>query len=67
MSTDRYFQFSGLSSFEKNPDAASDHIKELLSFAALYIPREKHAETSLYVMATAGMRMLPERFVDVNI
>lgn len=50
----------GLSSFEKNPEAASDHIKELLLFAAQYIPKEKHAETSLYVMATAGMRMLSE-------
>ncbi|RUS90479.1 hypothetical protein EGW08_001747 [Elysia chlorotica] len=50
----------GLSSFENNPEAASDHIKELLLFAAQYVPADKHAETSLYVMATAGMRMLPE-------
>ncbi|GFO40951.1 ectonucleoside triphosphate diphosphohydrolase 7 [Plakobranchus ocellatus] len=50
----------GISSFENNPDAASDHIKELLLFAAQYIPEEKHAETCLHVMATAGMRMLPE-------
>lgn len=51
----------GLSSFENNPDDASDHIKELLLFAQKFIPREKHKETFLYVMATAGMRMLSER------
>ncbi|KAK0070415.1 ectonucleoside triphosphate diphosphohydrolase 7 [Biomphalaria pfeifferi] len=48
----------GLSSYEKTPDAASDHIKELLLYAQNYIPKEKIPQTSLYVMATAGMRML---------
>ncbi|XP_005094066.1 ectonucleoside triphosphate diphosphohydrolase 7 [Aplysia californica] len=51
----------GLSSFEDNPDAASDHIKDLLLFAQQYIPSKKYSETFLYVMATAGMRMLPEK------
>lgn len=50
----------GLSSFENNPDAASDHIKELLLYAQQYIPEKMHGETSLYVMATAGMRMLSQ-------
>ncbi|CAG5116087.1 unnamed protein product [Candidula unifasciata] len=50
----------GLSSFEDNPGAASDHIKELLLYAQKYIPANKYPETVLYVLATAGMRMLPE-------
>ena len=63
----KFCLISGLSSFENNPDAASDHIKELLLFAARYIPEEKHAETSLYVMATAGMRMLSERLGTITV
>ncbi|XP_076470889.1 ectonucleoside triphosphate diphosphohydrolase 7-like [Babylonia areolata] len=50
----------GLSSFEDHPDEASDHIKKLLLFAQDYIPREKHKETPLYILATAGMRMIPK-------
>ncbi|XP_059163251.1 ectonucleoside triphosphate diphosphohydrolase 4-like isoform X2 [Physella acuta] len=50
----------GLSSFENDPDSASDHIKELLLYAKQYIPEKKHSETFLYVMATAGMRMLSQ-------
>ncbi|XP_070210624.1 ectonucleoside triphosphate diphosphohydrolase 7-like isoform X2 [Littorina saxatilis] len=50
----------GLSEFENNPDGASDHIAKLLEFAQVYIPKEKHKETPLYVLATAGMRMIPK-------
>ena len=52
---------SGISSFAKNPGAASDHISDLLHFAQKHIPQTKWPETFLYVMATAGMRMLKER------
>lgn len=52
---------AGLSSFENDPDSASDHIKELLLYAKQYIPEKKHSETFLYVMATAGMRMLSQK------
>jgi Golgi nucleoside diphosphatase len=51
--------FPGLSNFEDDPDKASDHIKELLLFAQDFIPKHKHRETPLYVLATAGMRMIP--------
>ncbi|KAL8580844.1 hypothetical protein ACOMHN_017348 [Nucella lapillus] len=50
----------GLSEFEDHPDDASDHIKKLLLFAQDYIPRHKHKETPLYILATAGMRMIPK-------
>ena len=54
------FFFSGLNTFADNPDEASNYLKPLLQYAASYIPKEHHKETLLYILATAGMRMLPE-------
>ncbi|CAD5124427.1 DgyrCDS12710 [Dimorphilus gyrociliatus] len=51
----------GISSFGDKPAEASDHLKPLLSYAASYVPQHKHKETPLYIMATAGMRMLNEK------
>ncbi|CAG5921623.1 unnamed protein product [Menidia menidia] len=50
----------GLSELAKTPEKASDYIYPLLSFAALHIPKNKHQETPLYILCTAGMRILPE-------
>lgn len=54
----------------KTPEKASDYIHPLLSFAAQHIPKNKHQETPLYILCTAGMRILPERysiFYDINL
>lgn len=52
----------GLSSFEKKPNKAfSHHIKPLLSFAESIIPEDKLRETPVFIQATAGMRLLPEK------
>lgn len=51
----------GISELAKSPERASDYISPLLSFAAQHIPRSKHQETPLYILCTAGMRVLPER------
>ncbi|XP_073239476.1 ectonucleoside triphosphate diphosphohydrolase 4-like isoform X1 [Porites lutea] len=48
----------GISSLVDEPSKASSYIEPLLDFAALKIPEHKHKETPLYVLATAGMRML---------
>ena len=31
-----------------------------MNLAAAHIPNEKHSETVLYILATAGMRMIPQ-------
>ncbi|CAI9733145.1 ectonucleoside triphosphate diphosphohydrolase 4-like [Octopus vulgaris] len=49
----------GLSTFASNPSAASKYLHPLLSYAAKNIPEVKHSETLLYILATAGMRVLP--------
>ncbi|XP_010134753.1 PREDICTED: ectonucleoside triphosphate diphosphohydrolase 7-like, partial [Buceros rhinoceros silvestris] len=35
--------------------------RPLLRFAAAHVPAQKHKETPLYILCTAGMRLLPER------
>lgn len=39
----------------------TDHYSELMKFAEGIIPAEKHSETPVYVLATAGMRLLPPK------
>ncbi|XP_033005809.1 ectonucleoside triphosphate diphosphohydrolase 7 isoform X1 [Lacerta agilis] len=50
----------GISTLAATPDKASDYIRPLLSFAAAYVPSTKHKETPLYILCTAGMRLLPD-------
>ncbi len=48
----------GLSSFGDNPQDAFDYIKPLMQFSAKNIPSSKHKETPLFILATAGMRLI---------
>ncbi|AWP06865.1 putative ectonucleoside triphosphate diphosphohydrolase 4 [Scophthalmus maximus] len=50
----------GISELAKTPEKASNYIYPLLSFAAQHVPKNKHKETPLYILCTAGMRILPE-------
>lgn len=52
---------SGISTLAKTPSQASDYLNPLLSFAAAHVPKNKHKETPLYILCTAGMRLLPEK------
>ena len=59
---DLCFFLVGISELAKTPEKASNYIYPLLSFAAEHIPKNKHQETPLYILCTAGMRILPERY-----
>lgn len=48
----------GLSSVANDPSQASDYIAPLVQFAADNIPVSRHKETPLYILATAGLRLL---------
>jgi len=50
----------GLSSFAGRAKNVRDHLEPLMNLAAANIPTEKHSETVLYILATAGMRMISE-------
>ncbi|KAM9284721.1 ectonucleoside triphosphate diphosphohydrolase 7 [Morus bassanus] len=43
------------------PEQATPYLRPLLQFAAAHVPAQKHKETPLYILCTAGMRLLPER------
>lgn len=49
----------GLSSFADDVSGLEGHIAPLISIAEKHIPPDRHSETVLYMLATAGMRMLP--------
>ncbi|KAK7368048.1 hypothetical protein VNO80_10070 [Phaseolus coccineus] len=48
----------GLSAFAEVPDGAGGSVSDLVEFAKGRIPRESWGETSIRLMATAGLRML---------
>ncbi|KAM0532123.1 hypothetical protein ACHAP6_004419 [Verticillium nonalfalfae] len=51
----------GVSSFADKPeDIGPEHLKALVELALDEVPASKVAETPIYLMATAGMRLLPE-------
>ncbi|KZV65925.1 hypothetical protein PENSPDRAFT_737401 [Peniophora sp. CONT] len=56
----------GLSSFAEHVEDISSYLAPLLDFAWKTVPPSLHAETPLYVLATAGMRLLaPQAQADV--
>lgn len=48
----------GLSSLKDNPSRASDYMKPIIDFIYEKIPKKSYKSTSIYMMATAGMRLL---------
>ena len=45
-------------SFGDNPEQAFEYIKPLMQFAANIIPSNQHDQTPLFILATAGMRLI---------
>lgn len=55
----------GISTYSKKTDAIwSEHFKDLIEFANDIIPKEKHSDTPIFVLATAGMRLLSKSDQD---
>lgn len=48
----------GISSYASNPSMAGESLKECMREAQRHVPASHHSETSLYLGATAGMRLL---------
>ncbi|BGP06561.1 Golgi apyrase [Rhodotorula toruloides] len=49
----------GISTFGSNPAGVPDYLRPLIEFAASVIPADKLPSTPIYLLATAGMRLLP--------
>lgn len=49
-----------LDSYADNPSGSLSYIAPLLEFAKEHIPSEQFKETPLYILATAGMRLIPK-------
>lgn len=50
----------GISDFADDPTQVEAYIKPLLESAKKTIPQDKQASTPIFLLATAGMRLLPE-------
>ncbi|KAJ2901976.1 hypothetical protein MKZ38_001166 [Zalerion maritima] len=51
----------GISSFGAHPeDVGDEHLKQLLDHALSIVPEDKIVDTPFFLMATAGMRLLPQ-------
>ncbi|KAI9592562.1 nucleoside phosphatase GDA1/CD39 [Syncephalis fuscata] len=57
----QYKQEPGLSTFADRPQLAYQHLTPLVDFAKGIIPSDTWARTSVYLFATAGMRLVPEK------
>ncbi|KAG8928669.1 Golgi apyrase [Tulasnella sp. 418] len=49
----------GISTFGPNPDGVAKYLEPLLSHAKDQIPPSLHGSTPIFLLATAGMRLLP--------
>lgn len=50
----------GLSSFKDEPDKASDYMDPIMAFISESIPRDRHLDTPIFFLATAGLRLLDD-------
>lgn len=54
----------GLSSYAADAAGAGSSLQPLLEFAGQHVPVQQQAQTPVYLMATAGLRLLPSTAAD---
>lgn len=54
----------GLSSMKDEPEKSSEYMKEIMQFITENIPTESQSSTGVYIMATAGMRLLDKEIQE---
>ncbi|CAK7326086.1 unnamed protein product [Dovyalis caffra] len=54
----------GLSAYAEDPEGAGGSVEELVEFGKRRVPRELWGETEVWLMATAGMRLLDSEVQD---
>ncbi|WIA29364.1 hypothetical protein OEZ86_011869 [Tetradesmus obliquus] len=54
----------GLSSYAADAAGAASSLQPLLEFAGQHVPVQQQAQTPVYLMATAGLRLLPSTAAD---
>lgn len=52
--------WTGISSLGPTPEGVAEYLRPLIEHAASIIPRDQLSSTPIYLLATAGMRLLPE-------
>ena len=55
-----FFVHVGISAFRGKPELAFSSLRPLLNYASQHIPSECYSATPLYILGTAGMRLLSE-------
>ncbi|ORX61332.1 hypothetical protein DM01DRAFT_1404151 [Hesseltinella vesiculosa] len=53
-------QEPGISTYGSRPSEIGEHLQDLLTFALEVVPPQQQAATPIYLMATAGVRLLPD-------
>ena len=61
---DKWTNYISFESFHDSPEKVTEYIRPLFEFASKHIPEKYHKETQLYILATAGMRLLPKNQQD---
>ncbi|GAA6000515.1 hypothetical protein JCM10207_008047 [Rhodosporidiobolus poonsookiae] len=51
----------GISTFGDNPQGVAEYLRPLIEHAASVIPADQLSQTPIYLLATAGMRLLPSQ------
>ena len=60
ISTSRFVFMTGISSFAENPKGLSQYLRPFLDYSRKHLPPSAEADTPIFLLATAGMRLLTQ-------